>query len=124
MFSSQTIQIQSYDDSASRDLQISDPGNLYRWSVLPAHEITGNLSFVIIKLKFHLETSQPTTEALPHFYGDLIKYYNRIFIPRVQEFAKNLLPNDSLHDEVIMIFPFICYFFLIIMRHIRITRLN
>lgn len=78
------------DDGASRDSITSVSGGKFRSnSVLPP---PGTAS------------APPTPEPHNLDYNDLIKYYNRVFVGRVEEFVKKLNPSNVDSKEVVIIY--------------------
>jgi hypothetical protein len=75
------------DDGASRDsLPASGGGGKLRsGSTLP---VPG------------MSSAPPTPEPKEHDYADLIRYYNRVFVSRVEEFVKKLQPVSGDAKEV------------------------
>lgn len=68
------------DDGASRDSITSISGGKFRSnSVLPPPGMA---------------SAPPTPEPHNLDYSDLIKYYNRVFVARVEEFVKKLNPSN------------------------------
>lgn len=67
------------DDGASRDSITSITGGKLRSnSALPTPDAA---------------SAPPTPEPLTQDYADLIKYYNRVFVSRVEEFMKQFNAN-------------------------------
>ena len=80
------------DDGASRDSTTSataapTTGKLRSGSTLP---VPG------------LGSAPPTPEPKEHDYADLIKYYNRVFVSRVEDFVKKLQPPPGDSKEVLL----------------------
>lgn len=74
------------DDSASRDSVSSvSGGKLRSSSALPTPDTA---------------SAPPTPEPHNHDYADLIKYYNRIFVARIEEFMKKFSPSNVDSKEV------------------------
>jgi hypothetical protein len=72
------------DDTASRDSQQSTSGGQYRSrSALPVPDMASNPS------------APPTPDPCSsQDFADLIKYYNRVFVARVEEYVRLLSPTD------------------------------
>lgn len=68
-------------------------GKLRSGSTLPAPDLT---------------SAPPTPEPHNADYTDLIKYYNRVFICRIEEFAKKLQPGNE-GKEVSLVFEASCF---------------
>lgn len=83
-YSSPTNALMS-DDGASRDSVSSVTGGKLRSnSALPTPDTA---------------SAPPTPEPHNLDYADLIKYYNRVFVGRMEDFVKRLNPNNNLDSK-------------------------
>src|SRR5690606_24633316 len=75
------------DDGASRDsVSSTSGGKLRSGSALPTPDTA---------------SAPPTPEPHNQDYADLIKYYNRVFVARIEDFMKRFNPSNLDSKEVI-----------------------